>query len=72
VSAVNDAKELLIDEKAFRKVTGQWLTARDIWAVVGEGTPEAVGAALWRLWEAGRVHRTDEKPPRYMRVIMVG
>lgn len=63
---------LSIDEKAFRVMTKEWMTAREIWQLVDEGAYSTCRDGVVRLWKMGRIQRTDETPARYRRVIMVG
>lgn len=63
---------LSIDEKACRLMTKQWMTAREIWQLVDEGAYSTCRDGVVRLWKAGRIQRTKDRPWRYRRVIMVG
>lgn len=65
-------------EKTFRRVQSCWLTSRQIWELVDEGSLSTVRRALVRLWQSGRIERHDTpmkngaRQATYRRKVMVG
>lgn len=55
--------DLSIDEKAFRVMTGEWTTVRQVWKMVDCGAKSTTEKTLQRLWSAGRIERTSEPDP---------
>lgn len=56
-------RPLTIDDKALAAVDGEWRTAREIFACVGEGAISSFRCAMARLADTGMVDRRSDPHP---------